>query len=387
MDLLQNPFHILRATTTDDRHRIMDLAQEVSLLSTTQECQVACDILIHPKKRIAAEIAWMPGVITDKARRIVNLLEALPQNQSDIGKSISSTLLATALSYIPYIISNTAFDEVFELLLPGNDKLNPLAQANLMAARIFHLKYRKSEVVLQWILRLSDTFDQIHADDVLQILNNERRQSGFPEIHDIDTVETEIRNRRTYYKNVIAFTLKNLPPQQIPNILKRAVETAQCSDQKNTSLLIEDVIEDYEIAAQAALKNTVENYFETLDKEIRASVEQQTEKDHDPLESKIKIAKLIAALEQWHIYTYPINVIKKKQGKTHELSQDLAHRIRHLAIHLFSEYDKLDISKQILNAGQQVFSEIPNIADKITADLHTLNKIQEQAKTKQMMLF
>ena len=378
MDLLQNPFYILRATTTDDRHRIMDLAQEASLLSTTQECQVACDILIHPKKRISAEIAWMPGVITDKARRIVNLLEALPQNQSDIDKSTSTKSLATALSCIPYIISNTAFDEVFELLLPRNDELNPLAQANLMAARIFHLKYQKSEVVLQWILKLNDTFDRIHAEDVLQKLNNERKQSGFPEINDIDTVEAEIRNRRTHYKNVIAFALKNMPPQQIPNILKCAVETAQRSDQKNTSLVIEDVIGDYEIAAQAALKNAIEDYFETLNKEIRASVEQQTQKDQDPLEIEIKIVKLIAALKQWHIYTYSINVIKKKQGKTHELSQRLAQRIRHLAIHLFSEYDKLDISKQILNVLQQVFIEIPNIADKITADLHTLNKIQEQ---------
>ena len=380
MDLLQNPFHILRATTTDDRHRIMDLAQEASLLSTTQACQVACDILIHPKKRIAAEIAWMPGVITDKARRIVNLLEVLPQNQSGIDKSTSLHSLATTLSCIPYTISNSAFDEVFELLLQGNDKLNPLAQANLIAARLFHLKYRKSEGVLQWILKLSDTFDQIHVEDVHQTLNNDRRQSGFPQINNIDTIEVEIRNRRTHYKNVIAFTLKNLPSQQIANILKCAVETAQRSDQQNTSLVIEDVIEDYEIAAQAVLKNTVENYFETLDKEIRANVEQQTQKDQDLLEIEIKIVKLIAALKQWHIYTYPINVIKKKRGKTHELSQRLAQRIRHLAIHLFSEYDKLDISKQILNALQQVFSEIPNIADKITTDLHTLNKIQEQRK-------
>ena len=380
MDLLQNPFHILRATTRDDRHRIMDLAQEASLLSTTQECQVACDILIHPKKRIAAEIAWMPGVTINKARRIVNLLEALPQNKSSINKSTSSQSLETFLSCIPYTISNTASDEVFDLLLHGNDKLTPLAQANLIAARIFRLKYRKSEEVLQWILKLSDTFDRIHADDVHQKLNNDRRQSMFPQINDIDTIEVEIRNRRTHYKNVIAFALKNMPPQQIANILKCAIETTQRSDQKNTPLLIEDVIEDYEIAAQAALKNVVEDYFETLNKEIRTSVEQQTEKAQDTVEIEIKIVKLIAALKQWHTYTHSINAIKKKQGKTHELSQHLAQRIRHLAIHLFSEYDKLDISQRILNALQQVFSEIPNIADKITVDLHTLNKIQEQRK-------
>ena len=379
MDLLQNPFHILRATTTDDRHRIMELAQEASLLSDTNECKQAREILIHPSKRIAAEISWLPGVTTDKARQIVILLEALPQNQSDIDKTISKSL-ATALSSIPYTISNTAFDEVFELLLPGNAKLNPLSQANLMAARIFHLEYQKSEVVLQCILKLSDTFDRIHAEDVHQTLNNDRRQAGFPQINDIDTVEAEIRNRRTHYKNVIAFALKNMSPQQIVSIVKCTVETTQRSDQKNTPLLIGDVIEDYEIAAQAVLKNTVEIFFKTLDKEIRASVEQQTQKDQDPPEIEIKIVKLIAALKEWHFYTHPINVMKEKRGETHELSQRLAQRIRHLAIHLFNEYDKLDISKQILNALHQVFIEIPNIVDNITADLHILNKIQEQRK-------
>ena len=61
MDLLQNPFHILTATTRDNRQRIMALAEERALLLDPNECTQARSDLIHPRKRLSAEIAWMPG--------------------------------------------------------------------------------------------------------------------------------------------------------------------------------------------------------------------------------------------------------------------------------------------------------------------------------------
>ena len=38
MDLLQNPFHILTASPRDNRRRIMELADERSLLLDSSEC-------------------------------------------------------------------------------------------------------------------------------------------------------------------------------------------------------------------------------------------------------------------------------------------------------------------------------------------------------------
>ena len=62
MDLLKNPFHILGATTQDHRHRIIELAEERSLLGDANECEESRSILITPSRRISAEVAWLPGV-------------------------------------------------------------------------------------------------------------------------------------------------------------------------------------------------------------------------------------------------------------------------------------------------------------------------------------
>ena len=62
MDLLQNSFYILNATQQDNRHRIMELAEKQILLSDTDKCMEARTELTNPRKRISAEVAWLPGV-------------------------------------------------------------------------------------------------------------------------------------------------------------------------------------------------------------------------------------------------------------------------------------------------------------------------------------
>lgn len=61
VDLLQNPFYILAATTRDNHERIADLAEERSLLLDANECTAARLALTAPRKRLAAEVAWLPG--------------------------------------------------------------------------------------------------------------------------------------------------------------------------------------------------------------------------------------------------------------------------------------------------------------------------------------
>ncbi len=61
MDLLQNPFHILTATPRDNRRRIMQLADERSLLLDAGECMQARSDLTNPRKRLSVEVAWLPG--------------------------------------------------------------------------------------------------------------------------------------------------------------------------------------------------------------------------------------------------------------------------------------------------------------------------------------
>ena len=90
------------------------------------------------------------------------------------------------------------------------------------------------------------------------------------------------------------------------------------------------------------------------------------------------IDKLLQTVRDWDVLAHPTQLSKSRQGLRHDASHDVADRVRLLAIFLFNEYDKLYFSQKILNALQDVFAEIPAIAERITADLETLSRIAER---------
>ena len=115
MDILKNPFYILGATPRDDRHRIMDLAEERSLLSDADECMTAQSTLIHPRRRISAEVAWLLGVDPDLSDEVLNRLntpkpESSQHHGTDAYRSCQLTCLWVITSTQPSVIQRCGMD-------------------------------------------------------------------------------------------------------------------------------------------------------------------------------------------------------------------------------------------------------------------------------------
>ena len=94
------------------------------------------------------------------------------------------------------------------------------------------------------------------------------------------------------------------------------------------------------------------------------------------------VGEFIQTVKDWSIIAQPILLKKKRQGLRHEASHHVADRVRQLAIFFFNEYDKLYFSQQILKTLKDVFAAVPEIDERITADLEKLNKIAEQREQK-----
>jgi hypothetical protein len=92
--LHRNPFAVLGVTVRDDRRTIVEQAEHQSLLHDADECQSARSMLTNPKNRVAAEMAWLPGVSPDRVNR---LLETLLANTMSVGEKEIFLLLHTAI--------------------------------------------------------------------------------------------------------------------------------------------------------------------------------------------------------------------------------------------------------------------------------------------------
>ena len=337
MDLLQNPFHILNASPRDNRRRIMELADERSLLLDSNECMEARSDLTNPRKRLSAEIAWLPGVGPKRAGELLSLIESSPTD------------------------------------VLGVDNLSLIARANLLASGLSRLSENNADDVADWILDISWAFEDLAPDELRVIINEERVVSGFPEVADLSAVESEIQERRRHYRQVIKAALDNLSPKELVKAVTVVVESATEDGEEHGPILIADLVDSYEVEAQAFLDIEEEN-IRTLIEKLRASIDsEQPDSVLSPL-----VLQLIKVVKNWDTVAQPIQVSAKSRGLDHYASHSVANLVRSLAIYMFNEHGKLDFSQQLTNMLQEVFAEVCEVAERTAEDADALAEIAEE---------
>lgn len=371
MDLLQNPFYILAATPRDNRRRINELFDERSLILDSDLCMQARSELMHPMKRLSAEIAWLPGVGPKRAGKVLSLLESSPTD------------------------------------LLADDKLSSIVRANLLAAGLARLSEHDPDDVTEWILEIAWAFENIDPEELNVIINEERVVSGFPEVSDLSAVEAEIEERRNHYRKVIKSALDNLFPKELVEAVTAIVACATDDGDKQGPILIDDLVGSYESEAQAFLEKEEEN-IKALVEKIRnifkrvqcpkcGHIQSDGEECHKcqiifrkyakinnvdiSISDKIiapMISQLIQVVKNWDNIAQPIQVSTKSRGSDHVASRRVANLVRDLAIHLFNEHGKLEFSQQLTNMLQEVFAEVGEVAERSAEDADALGEIAEQ---------
>ena len=356
MDLLQNPFHILAATTRDNRQKIMKLAEERILSIDSNEWIQARTDLTNPRKRLSAEIAWLPGTGLVRASEVLKYLESSAGNLVGMDKL-------------------TQFKNIL-----GTDKMIPLAQANLLAARLSRLPDYPSDfvaawVVSEWIVEIANVFESIDPETVHVIINEERTVSSFPAITDLSAIETEIQERRYYYRQVITSALDKLHIKECAGVVTRVVLAAIDNKEKSRLTLMEDMVNWYELVVQESLEREERN-IRVLDEKVRATVDA---KSSDTVLASI-VNQLIQVVKNWNSFAQPIQIIKRNQGVSYKASYPIAGRVRRLALDLLNKHDKLDFARQLIDVLQEEFAEVDGLAERIAQDAGTLAEFVEQRK-------
>ena len=349
MDLLQNPFHILTATPRDNRKKIMELADERNLLLDLSECRQAYAHLTHPRKRLAAELAWLPGVLPKHVNAVLRYLES-----SELTIAGTDKLMQ--------------FRNRF-----GVSKMTPIASANLLATGMTRVPDDSSGDVSKWILEIAWTFQKINPEEVRAVINEERVVSGFPLVTDTSAIEMEIKERRRHYRRVITSALSNLSVEERIKSVTIVVETSTDNGKNPGLILIDDLVDAYEVDAQEFLEKE-ERSIEVLDEKIRS----EAEANSPDSALALMVNQLIQVVKNWDIFAQPIQINKKIQGLFHDASYRVAGRVRKLAVDLVNKYGKLDFSQQLTNMLQEVFAEVGEVAERIAEDAKALDEIAEQ---------
>ncbi len=332
----RSPFHLLSISTRDDRRRIVAQAEEQALHLDAETCQKARSDLTNPRTRLSAELAWLPGLSPRRASTLVEMLKSRPWD------------------------------------IRQEDGLPALAKTNLLAAasEAVDAEFSADEVA-DFIHDFALLVDEIDPEEVLRTINEDRAVSGFPEVRDIDLIESELAERKRYYRNSIKGALNRLNSPELVATMTMVVENATLGGEMHAPELIDELVDAYAVETQDVLLKESQN----AEKLIRTALENAKagEAAVRPL-----IDKLESVARTWDKIAQPIQLSTKARGLEHEPSKELAYSIRSLAISLFNEHDLLVQSQRLTKLLSDLFSELPEFAERVLADTQALSDIAKQ---------
>tara|TARA_Y100001968_G_scaffold136434_1_gene124475 strand:+ start:3175 stop:4623 length:1449 start_codon:yes stop_codon:yes gene_type:complete len=331
MNLLENPFYVLEASTIDGRVRLIELAEEILLKGDSEIGTEARLALTNPRKRLAAEVAWLPGVKKDIKKELMQLIVM----KRGI-KNIRNKWKIPALSFANVIASILSKENSYE-----------------------EGKYLAKLLIL--------AFDKIDIKEIQLIVNQDRLQAGFREVDGIAEFEKEVEERRKYFSSRLSEFFNSLDINLYGSTLIVLMEEKLTKDDSEP-ILISDLVNSYEVNSKQILNDEAEKIGQIINQ-----ANKHLEKSSDEDELKEILNPLINGIKTWHKIASPIQLSKKNRGIDDIQSNNLALEVRALAANLLN-LNKPRMARSLLEYLNNIFAEVPYIYELTKNDLTTIKK-------------
>jgi hypothetical protein len=334
--LHRSPFYIIGATTRDNRKRIRELALQGQGLGEEHAAREKAESeLTNPRTRLAAELAWLPAVAPGRTQQLIT------------GLSPARAIAA-------------------------QDGLPALARANLIAASLELLDIADLSSLTAAIEALVLAVDQVTPDAVLRELNEDRAVSGFPEIKPVD-LERQLGERRRGYGQAVREVLNRLPAPSIVEVLDTTVSRLTADGTRHPPLLVEELVNTYEIEAQGFLEREATGIEKLLE---RAKSSAASGEHHlTPI-----IGAVEAVLRNYARIARPILLSARARGIEHAHTRKLASTIRGASVGLYRDHDALDATTRLNGALSRHLAVLPAVAEMTATDAKELQEIAATRK-------
>ena len=350
MHFLDNPFFILNAKPCDNDARIVQLANERGLFEDPNRCRDAKAILMNPRKRIEAEIAWLPAKTREQAMIICESLESFETNV-DVSESLR---------------------HVEDFL--GEDELIPIAKCNVLATGLRCLTRYSPDAVATWTLEIASAYKDIYIEQVSTVINADRGEADIPIANQSDIGNALRENQARYYRQVITSAMDQMSVTERAEAMTRLVVSAIADDNQLSPL----------ITTLGALYEKDEEVRESLEEhdtkvcQLVGRLQFAADRNYPDLELERLVNQLIREVKHWDVIAQPIQLSKTSQGSTHDESEILARRVQNLAEHLRDAHDKLDFCMQLIRALQRAFEEVNKISKRLREIMDGLNRTAQE---------
>ena len=229
---------------------------------------------------------------------------------------------------------------------------------------------KKDSNIVHWVVLISSAFEEINVDQLLQTLNEDRAISEFPAISDNAAIEAVVNERRIFYRNTIRTALDMLPSVDLVRAVTYIVEGLTKGGSEIGPILTSDIVDMYEVEAQAFLCEEEKN-IDTLIEKLRNSIA----KRQQHIKPRPILFALIRVVKNWDRIAQPIQVMARGKGTSHEPSHRIARKIRNLVVFLNNKHGEVNMAQHLTNVLKDAFAEVDSIVEQTNEDETALEKI------------
>jgi hypothetical protein len=322
-DLKDSPFYLLDVSPRSDRGSLaaaVDKALDSGELDETTVNR-AQQLLMATKPRLAAEVAWLLGVAPARIRLLVE----------------SADVPSGALAELP-----------------------PLAGTNLAAHKCSADAPAWAD--LEFLVKEQEALD---ATEVAASVNAERRVSGFGQV-DLRLVEESLTVLRGRHLEAAAYALATMPSGG-NGCVKLIAQHRQAG--QRVSAFIDDLVERFDVHANPKLQKLQDGLFTLL-----GSIS-----DHGSI-SEAEHEAIRNGLSHWQDLAGPNQLIAAGRSMVDPRTKAVFERIRATVLYLNNEKNEPAQAFSLVNTVTDFFAHVPEVGDRLTADLAKLTELVEERK-------
>ena len=344
MNIFENPFYVLGASTRDNRHRISELAEEKSFLSEPNIIEDARNALIIPQKRLETELRWFPKADNAKIEAILNFLHILQK-----GDSLNNKIDFSDLS--------------------------PLALLNISVYTFGLRKFRNNDELLNAISTIDEQFNNVSADILYNDINEDRKNASFSVAEKTD-VENAFQIYRSDVAKVINEKLAKLSQDDYVILAEHIAENYD-----GEKVISGDIIDDYNLRMASS-----------LEKEKQSILDQVTEiTKHLNLVSINELENLFSNIKKYGNMLSPSLSVAMKLGRKQisffNDNNEILYKVRKMALELHNNCkrseDALNTILALKTNLARFSSEFPKVLDE---DIKILEKIVSDKKQREKII-
>lgn len=339
MTIKENPFYILGATTRDNRQKIQELVDEKSLFLDMSVCVEARAVLTNPRRRLSAELAWFPGVSIRQTKNIIKELE---------DKELSSETL---------------------------EHLSSLAGVNVILSYLDSMDKLTAKDLENSIFALARSYESIKPETVMNVINEDRSISGFPEVTDLSVIQEELSELKNNAIHVLQHAMSSLSLETSNKIMLHLMERAQ--KEKATYSLLDDVIDQVYVMIVQKDRDSIENNVVEVIKKLENAMDKKTT-------SKTTLNKLadelLEELEVFDNIMQPIQLSTQRRGLEHDVTREVAHKVEDLTVAIIKKTRNFELAEKIMKRTKELFVEVGSVNESLAMGLDAINKIQQGDK-------